>query len=116
MPRIARLNRLLPTRLPIARSSAPMRNEAMVTVSSGSVVVKDTVFDTMAERKRAVRREDIISMDGDFTRGDVLHIYDKQGVERARGLSDFTSEEIRVLVSNPEAEAEKLLGYPDDCE
>ncbi len=78
---------------------------------AGSVVVKDTVFDTMAERKRAVRREDIISMDGDFTRGDVLHIYDKQGVERARGLSDFTSEEIRVLVSNPEAEAEKLLGY-----
>ena len=78
---------------------------------AGSLVVKDAVFDTMAERKRAVRREDIISMDGDFTRGDVLHVYDKQGVERARGLSDFTSEEIRVLANNPEADAEQLLGY-----
>ena len=33
------------------------------------------------------------------------------GIERARGLSDFTSEEIRVLINNPDTEAEQLLGY-----
>ena len=53
----------------------------------------------------------MISMTGDFSRGDVLHIYDSKGIERARGLSDFTSEELRVLTSNPDTQAEKLLGY-----
>ena len=50
-------------------------------------------------------------MTGDFTRGDVLHIYDSKGIERARGLSDFTSEELRVLTNNPVTQAEQLLGY-----
>ncbi|MDE0880362.1 MAG: glutamate 5-kinase, partial [Sphingomonas bacterium] len=44
-------------------------------------------------------------------RGDVLHIYDDTGLERARGLSDFTSEETRVLIVNPDLPAQQLLGY-----
>ena len=60
---------------------------------------------------RPIRRSDVISMTGDFTRGDVLHIYDSKGIERARGLSDFTSEELRVLIGNPDTQAEQLLGY-----
>lgn len=78
---------------------------------AGSLVVAEAVADALAEGKRPIRRGDIISMDGDFTRGDVLHIYDSKGIERARGLSDFTSEELRVLTHNPETEAEQLLGY-----
>ena len=31
--------------------------------------------------------------------------------ERARGLSDFSSEELRVLAVNPHLDAEQLLGY-----
>ena len=78
---------------------------------AGSLVVAEAVADALAEGKRPIRRGDIISMDGDFTRGDVLHIYDSKGIERARGLSDFTSEELRVLTHNPDTEAEQLLGY-----
>ena len=78
---------------------------------AGSLVVAEAVADALAEGKRPIRRADIISMDGDFTRGDVLHIYDSKGIERARGLSDFTSEELRVLTHNPDTEAEQLLGY-----
>ena len=40
MPRIGRLNRLQPTGLPIAMSSAPMRTDETVTASSSSVVAK----------------------------------------------------------------------------
>ena len=41
----------------------------------------------------------------------MLHIYDNKGIERARGLSDFTSEELRVMINNPDTDAEQLLGY-----
>lgn len=78
---------------------------------AGSLVVSEAVADELASRQRSIRREDVLSMEGDFTRGDVLHVYDPGGTERARGLSDFTSEEIRVLTNNPETDAEQLLGY-----
>ncbi|WP_324827198.1 glutamate 5-kinase [Qipengyuania zhejiangensis] len=78
---------------------------------AGSLCVSNAVADALDGGARSVRREDVISMDGDFTRGDVLHIYDGKGIERARGLSDFTSEEIRVLTNNPDTAAEQLLGY-----
>lgn len=78
---------------------------------AGSVVVAEQVADQLMAGDRSIKREEILSTDGDFSRGDVLHIYDSRGIERARGLSDFTSEEVRVLINNPDTVAEQLLGY-----
>jgi glutamate 5-kinase len=77
---------------------------------AGSLVISDTTASGLGG-DRPIRRGDVSSMTGDFSRGDVLHIYDSKGIERARGLSDFTSEELRVLTSNPDTQAEQLLGY-----
>ena len=78
---------------------------------AGSIVVSAATAEGIESGKAGIAREDIVSFDGDFTRGDVLHVYDPQGVERARGLSDFTSEEVRVMVNNPDGDPEQLLGY-----
>ena len=77
---------------------------------AGSLTIAKDTADRLSEGG-GVRRQDVLSMTGDFTRGDVLHIYDDTGKERARGLSDFTSEETRVLIVNPDLPAEQLLGY-----
>ena len=77
---------------------------------AGSLTVSQQVADALGQGN-GVRRQDVVSMTGDFTRGDVLHIYDDAGLERARGLSDFTSEETRVLIVNPDLPAQQLLGY-----
>lgn len=77
---------------------------------AGSLVVATEVANDLADG-RGIFRQDVKSMHGDFTRGDVLHIYDEEGVERARGLTDFTSEETRVLIVNPDLDPEQLLGY-----
>lgn len=63
-----------------------------------------------------VKRADVEAVTGDFTRGDVLHIYNADGQEIARGLSDFTSEECRIMIQNKELPAELLLGYNTDAE
>ena len=78
---------------------------------AGSIAVSNELAAELGPTDRSVMREDILSIDGDFARGDVLHIYDQNGIERARGLSDFTSEELRVLAVNPHLDAEQLLGY-----
>lgn len=82
---------------------------------AGSLVIGEDAANNLGDG-RAIHRRDVISMDGDFTRGDVLHIYDEHGVERARGLSDFTSEETRVMTMNQELPADQLLGYQTHAE
>ena len=82
---------------------------------AGSLVITEQAAKQLGEGN-PIHRRDVISMDGDFSRGDVLHIYDEQGTELARGLSDFTSEETRVMTNNQELPAAQLLGYQTHAE
>ena len=78
---------------------------------AGSIVVSDACADALCKRERGARREDIYSIQGTFVRGDVIHIYDEQGAERARGLANFTAEETLILARNKDIPAKQLLGY-----
>lgn len=82
---------------------------------AGSLIVTETAAKKLGQDE-PIHRRDVISMDGDFSRGDVLHIYDAEGKELARGLSDFTSEETRTMINNQEFPADQLLGYQTHAE
>lgn len=82
---------------------------------AGSLVISNGVAETF-DGEAAIGRDDVTAVDGDFTRGDVLHIYGQNGTELARGLSDFTSEEARILLRNKDISARQLLGYQSDAE
>ena len=103
-----RATKVLPNPNPLSGWDSWIANRLQM---AGSLVVSEAVADALAQGERPIRRADVVSMDGDFTRGDVLHIYDSKGIERARGLTDFTSEELRVLTHNPSTDPEQLLGY-----
>jgi glutamate 5-kinase len=51
------------------------------------------------------------SVEGDFSRGDVIAVRSLQGVEVARGLANYSSAEARLICRKPSAEFERLLGY-----
>ncbi|MBT2325297.1 glutamate 5-kinase [Variovorax paradoxus] len=51
------------------------------------------------------------SVEGEFSRGDVIAVRDAQGIELARGLANYSSAEARLLCRKPSAEFERLLGY-----
>jgi glutamate 5-kinase len=51
------------------------------------------------------------SVEGDFSRGDVIAVRDPQGLEIARGLANYASTEARLICRKPSGEFEKLLGY-----
>jgi glutamate 5-kinase len=53
----------------------------------------------------------MFQVDGEFSRGDVIAIRDKQGVEIARGLANYASAEARLMCRKPSSEIEALLGY-----
>jgi glutamate 5-kinase len=78
---------------------------------AGSIVINSETAKAVADGVRGIGREDVISLEGSFAKGDVLHIYDEEGEERARGLSDFSADEAAILVRNLEVPVRQLLGY-----
>jgi len=78
---------------------------------AGSLVIPGAAADALCRRERGLLREDIQSIQGSFVRGDVLHIYDEDGNERARGLANFTAEETLILARNKDIPAKQLLGF-----
>jgi len=51
------------------------------------------------------------SVQGDFSRGDIIAICDEHGKAFARGLANYASAEARLLCRKASSEIEKLLGY-----
>ena len=51
------------------------------------------------------------SVEGEFSRGEVIAIVDLEGQEVARGLANYASAEARLLCRKPSADIEALLGY-----
>ena len=51
------------------------------------------------------------SVEGDFSRGDVIAVRDGAGREVARGLANYASAEARLLCRKPSSQIERLLGY-----
>ena len=78
---------------------------------AGSLVIKQSVADSLYDGDDGISCHDVISMHGAFERADVLHIYDENGVEVARGLCNFSSDETAIISSRPDESVKNILGY-----
>ncbi|WP_439102727.1 glutamate 5-kinase [Congregibacter sp.] len=78
---------------------------------AGSLVLTQEAADVLESGKGGIACTDVVSIHTAFQKADVLHIYDERGVERARGLSNFSSDEAALIALNPDREIRDLLGY-----
>ena len=78
---------------------------------AGSLVLSQAAADALENGERGVCCGDILSIHQPFQKADVLHIYDEEGNERARGLSNFSSEEATLIARNRDRPVSELLGY-----
>jgi len=78
---------------------------------AGSIVIRDELANSLSHSPEHVLHEDIISIQGQYLKGDVIHVYDEKGDEIARGMTNFSSEETMVLARHPEISPKELLGY-----
>ena len=56
------------------------------------------------------------SVQGEFSRGDVIAVKGPDGLEVARGLANYSSAEARLICRKASSEFEKLLGYTGEPE
>ena len=78
---------------------------------AGSIVVTVKAAEALASGRQNIGREDVLSIQGPYVKGDVIHIYSESGQELARGLTNFSSDETMALARNPAMSAQQLLGY-----
>jgi glutamate 5-kinase len=78
---------------------------------AGSLVLNQDAAVALTDEVAPIKHTDIVSIQGNFQKGDILHVYDEEGREIARGLTNFSSEEALVLARYPEASTAELLGY-----
>lgn len=78
---------------------------------AGSLILSKRGIEALDSGDEGVSCHDVVSVHQEFQKAAVLHIYDEDGNERARGLSNFSSEEATLVARNPDAESVQLLGY-----
>ena len=53
----------------------------------------------------------IFSFEGNFAKGEMVNIYNSQGEEMARGLVNYSAEELSMITGRKSDEIESILGY-----
>jgi glutamate 5-kinase len=77
----------------------------------GSVTVDAGAVAKLTEEGKSLLPVGMVSVDGDFARGDVIAVRSPEGAEIARGLTNYASAEARLICRKPSSEFEGLLGY-----
>jgi glutamate 5-kinase len=82
----------------------------------GAVTVDDGAVSKVVDEGKSLLPVGMVSVEGEFARGDVIAICTSAGVEIARGLANYASAEARLICRKPSAEFERLLGYSAEPE
>mgnify|MGYP000371284622 CR=1 FL=1 len=77
---------------------------------SGKVILDDGALSALKAGK-SLLPIGVTAVEGDFDKGDAVVIEDKNGVELARGLSAYSSEDAQKIIGRKSSEFEGLLGY-----
>jgi glutamate 5-kinase len=78
---------------------------------SGEIVIDDGAKRAIASFGKSLLPSGIRGMRGDFGIGELVKCVDERGVEVARGLVSYSSDEIRKIAGARTSDIEKILGY-----
>jgi len=81
--------------------------------SKGQIVVDKGAKEALLKGGKSLLPSGMVSVKGNFDSGDSVSITDENGKEFARGLSNYSSDEIEKIKGLKSSEIKKALGYKD---
>lgn len=93
------------------KMAAKKRWIAFSTRSKGWIVVDSGAKQALFERKKSLLPSGIIDVEGEFEAGDIISIKDDKGKEFARGLVNYSSQEVQRIKGTRSQGIEARLGY-----
>jgi glutamate 5-kinase len=82
----------------------------------GAVVVDEGAAAKIRDGGKSLLPIGVLSVEGDFHRGDVIAVRGAGGDEIGRGLCNYGSAEARLIARKPSSEFERLLGFTSEPE
>ncbi len=78
---------------------------------NGRILLDEGAVRAVAEAGKSLLPTGIVSVDGEFGRGDAVHICDRNAVPFAIGVANYTCSELEQIKGHRCAEIEQILGY-----
>ena len=82
----------------------------------GSLVLDEGATKVLRQQGRSLLAVGVSAVKGSFTRGELVSCVDNSGVEVARGLVNYNSEETQLIQGKSTEEIISILGYCEDDE
>lgn len=82
----------------------------------GRLVLDAGAVDVLKKSGKSLLAVGVRSVEGGFSRGELVACLDANGIEVARGLVNYNSTEIALIKGQPSRQFESILGYSDDQE
>lgn len=84
---------------------------ALGTRAKGSLVIDNGAKEAILQKNKSLLPGGILEVQGRFQRGDAVYCVDTQGQRVAKGLCNYSSEELEKIKGKRTSEIEKVLGY-----
>ncbi|ALS59233.1 glutamate 5-kinase [Pandoraea norimbergensis] len=82
----------------------------------GRVVIDAGACKKLIEEGKSLLPIGVIDVEGTFARGEVIACLDEAGHEVARGLSNYSASEARLIRRHPSSDIEQVLGFANEPE
>ncbi len=86
---------------------------AFGSVPHGRLTIDDGALVALVKRGKSLLPSGVIAVDGEFERGDVVAVVNREGVEIARGIVNYHAEDIKQIAGHKSAEISKILTAKD---
>ncbi|MEM6775422.1 MAG: glutamate 5-kinase [Pseudomonadota bacterium] len=99
-----------------APQSARRQWLASLVTTRGELVIDDGAVAVLRDSGRSLLPVGVSAVRGEFRRGDVVVCRDRQGVDVARGLSNYDAVEVRSILGCSSRQIAERLGYGGEAE
>jgi len=82
----------------------------------GAVGIDQGACDKLLSAGKSLLPVGVVTIEGDYSRGDVIAVRDPLGREVARGLVNYSASETRLIARKPSSQIDALLGYSNGPE
>lgn len=82
----------------------------------GALTLDDGAVGMLRDKGKSLLAIGVTEAKGDFRRGEVVTCLDRFGAEVARGLINYSADEVRRIKGKPSTRIHEILGYIDDDE
>ena len=79
----------------------------------GKLTIDDGAKKALLEKGKSLLPSGIVGVEGDFSQGDPVSCVDSYGATIAKGLVNFSSDEIRKIMGLKSVKISQVLGYKD---